>query len=199
MKTRWLFSLLLLMSAPYALGQSAGATTAPGYFDFDSVIGSGLKPKVQINLEEAMIGFLRAAAAAKKPEAASVLDGITNVRVYVFEDLDEKTVGDFRNRIDLAAGELEKKAWQRVVYVEDEGSKVRVYGLPSGAKMAGLTVMISGDSAEAVFINIVGDIDPVNLGRVAGALGVGGLIGDLGDIGMPAAETTAQEKTEDAG
>ncbi len=194
MNIRFVFALLLWLASPYALGQGGSATTAPGYFNFESLFDADLKPKVQINLEEAMIGFLRAAAAAKKPEAASVLDGITNVRVYVFEDLDEKSTGEFRARIERAAGELEKKAWQRVVYVEDEGSKVRVYGLPAGAKMAGLTVMVSSDDAEAVFINIVGDIDPANLGRVAGALGVGGLIGDLGEIGAAAAEAP-----EDAG
>ena len=87
----------------------------------------------------------------------------------------------------------EAAGWQRLVYVEDEGEKVRIYAKLEGQRMVGMTVMVVGDDegdetagetsdgpGDAVFINIAGDIDPAKLGRIASEVGVDG-IGGLGE------------------
>lgn len=161
MTTRWLLGALALI---------AGAANAQGYFDFDSVPGLGGEAKVQIDLNQQMVGFVIAATqAAEESEAANVLSGIEGVRVRVYDDIeDPEAVLEF---IDDSSGRLERDGWQRAVYVQDDEGRVRVYIKFDDTRMAGLTVMVAGHSDEAVFINVVGQIDPVTLGKLANTMG----------------------------
>jgi hypothetical protein len=170
--------LTLLSSSAYA--QSGG------YFDFAQVPGLGDHPQVQIDLNEAMLRFI-GVASGNDPEIASTFAGIKNVRVLVYEELeDPAAVFAF---VEDSSGKLEAAGWQRIVYVEDEGDKVRVYAKLEGEKMVGMTVMVVGDDSidgvstdpgDAVFINIAGDIDPAKLGRIASQMGVEGAFDGAG-------------------
>jgi hypothetical protein len=163
-------NLALLWGSAHAQGS--------GYFDFSEVPGLGERPQVQIDLNSAMLGFLGAATGTTDPDVADAFAGIQNVRVLVYEMLeDPAAVLAF---VEDSSGRLESSGWQRIVYVEDDGEKVRIYAKLEGQRMVGMTVMVvgegdagSGEAGEAVFINIAGDIDPAKLGRIAGTMGVG--------------------------
>lgn len=60
-----------------------------------------------------------------------------------------------------------------------------------GEQMVGMTFMIL-DSSDAVFIKIDGQIDPVQLGRVAAAMGLGDVLGGI-FAGAPAGPQPARE------
>ena len=154
-----------------------------GYFDFTQVPGLGDHPQVQIDLNSAMLGFLRAAMGSSDPEVANAFTGIDNVRVLVYDVLEDPAA--VLGFVEDSSGKLEAAGWQRLVYVEDEGDKVRIYAKLEGQRMVGMTVMVvsadegSGQTAEpgdAVFINIAGDIDPAKLGQIATAVGVDGVL-----------------------
>jgi hypothetical protein len=149
----------------------------------------GDKPQVQIDLNSQMLGFLGVAAGTTDPDVADAFAGIENVRVLVYETLeDPAAVAAF---VEDSSGRLEGAGWQRIVYVEDDGEKVRIYAKLEETRMVGMTVMIVGagetDSGEAVFINIAGDIDPAKLGRIANEIGVGDAL-----EGVEAAEAAGQ-------
>ena len=53
------------------------------------------------------------------------------------------------------------------VRVREEDEDVHIYMLPGkGDNIDGLVVMVVTDDDEAVFINVVGTIDPVQIGRI---------------------------------
>jgi len=172
-----------------------------GYFDFTQVPGLGDHPQVQIDLDSTMLGFLGRATGGD-PDVADAFAGIQNVRVLVYEMLeDPAAVAEF---VEDSSGKLEASGWKRIVYVEDEGDKVRIYAKLEGQSMVGMTVMIVGDGdgdgdgegegdasssarGEAVFINIAGNIDPAKLGQIANRVGVDGVFD-----GLEAAESAGE-------
>ncbi|WP_428098191.1 DUF4252 domain-containing protein [Candidatus Rariloculus sp.] len=158
---------------------------AQGYFDFTQIPGVSDEPKVQIDLNPAMLGFVQAAASAADPAAAEVLAGIEGVRVLVYDILDDSD--EVMEFIDDASGTLERDGWQRAVYIQDDDARVRVYMKFEGTTVAGMTVMVAdpGREGDAVFINVAGEIDPTKIGELAASLGVGDVLGGVLGGGGP--------------
>ena len=147
-----------------------GCAHAQGYFDFSQVRGLSDEPTIQIDLNTTMLGFVREMMRPVDPEAAKALDGLEAIRVLVYMVDDAEPVLDY---IDDVSEALERDGWQRMVYVQGEDHSVRVYLSFNETRLAGLTMMVAGEEQEeAVFINIVGEIDPAQLGRVARAVGL---------------------------
>ena len=173
------------MLKKHLLGGSAfllcQACFAQGYFDFGNVPGISTNPTVQIDLNPAMLGFVNAAANAADPEAAKVLAGIENVRVRVYENVDDHAA--FLSFIDDTSGVLERDGWQRVVYVEEDDAKVRIYMKLEDTIASGITVMVADAEDEAVLINIAGKIDPAQLGTLMNSVGAGGVLNGLSQGG----------------
>lgn len=156
-----------------ALGACASAA-AQGFFDFGQIPGVSEEPSVQVDLNPALLGFVAAAARQGDPAAADIIGGLDGIRVRVYEELqDAAAVGAF---VDETSRVLERDGWQRVVYVQDGGDKVRIYAMMDGQQMSGMTVLVT-DPSDAVFINIAGRIDPAQLGRVAAAMGFEDMLG----------------------
>jgi hypothetical protein len=160
---------------------------AQGYFDFGQIPGVAAKPKVQIDLDSALLSFLNAAAGAADPSVGDALTGIENVRVRVYDTTDDES--ELSAYIDDTSGQLERDGWRRAVYVEDEHSKVRLYMRYEDDKATGLTLMVAGQEHEAVFVNVAGLIDPAQLGRLMNAVGAGHSLPGIGG----AAATTPTE------
>jgi hypothetical protein len=170
---------------------STAAFAQTGFFDFGRIPGLSAQPSVQIDLNPAMLGFVSEAAKTTDPEAAEVLAGIEGVRVYVYDDVGDDGAAVLRF-IDDTSSKLESEGWHRTVFIQDGDEKVRLYvklaepGAAAPSSVAGLTVMISGgEGGEAVFINVAGSIQPAQLGRVAAAFGVEGVLGGLGGLAGP--------------
>ena len=70
------------------LAFSSGAH-AQGYFPFDEIPGLDSEPTVQIDLDPQLMNMFGAAAKGADQEAASALEGITNVRVRVYEGISD--------------------------------------------------------------------------------------------------------------
>ncbi len=60
---------------------------------------------------------------------------------------------------------LSAQNWEPIVQVNEEGENVQIFMKADGEGMQGLTVM-AVDANEAVFLNILGSIDPNKLGEV---------------------------------
>jgi Domain of unknown function (DUF4252) len=152
----------ILIAAAVLLTQTA---RAQGYFDFGQIPGVSANPTVQVDLNPTMLGFVTAAASAADPAVADIVAGIENVRVRVYNLVDDPS--DLFAFIDDTSGELERDGWQRTVFVDDDEAKVRVYLKFDGVNATGITVMVAGDDHEAVFINVAGVINPTQLGLLA--------------------------------
>ena len=165
---------------------------AQGYLNFNDIPGIDAPPSVQIDLNQTTLGFIIAAAEGADPAAADALRGIANVRLRVFETVADPE--EFLAFIDDTSGALERDGWQRVVYVEDDGSKVRVYmQFQEDSSASGITVMVGDGDDSAVLVNISGLIDPQKLGQVMRTVGAGefmdGIAGDVPGVTGRALDT----------
>jgi hypothetical protein len=156
---------------------AAATASAQGDFLFDEIPGLDMEPSVQIDLNPELMNFFTEAAKGAEGEAAAALEGITNVRVRVYEGI-SSDIGDLMRFVDDTTTRLERDGWHAVVRVNEGGERVRVYMKPgTDGMISGLTVMVtdSGSGDEAVFINVAGSIEPARLGRIAAAVGMDGM------------------------
>ena len=155
---------------------SALAQQQQSPFRFDSIPGVSAEPHVQIDLGPALLGFAAEAARQSDPDAADMIAGLRGISVRVYEELsDAAAVQSF---VDRTAQSLEQSGWERVVFVQEGDEKVRVHARLDNQQVVGMTVMVL-EPSEAVFINIDGQIDPVQLGRVAAGMGLGDVLGAI--------------------
>jgi len=144
----------------------------PGYVDFSGLVDlSNAPPKVEVTLSGVLLQFFAVALEEEDADLAQTLGKLASIRVSVF-DLEESSAKQARVEADRIASRLSADAWERTVLVRDEESTVHMFIKPDADRIAGMTVMVVEPSSEAVFINIVGEIDPAQLGRVASKFGV---------------------------
>ncbi len=181
-------SIKPLILAAAACGVLAQAS-AQDVFRFDSIPGISAQPHVQIDLGPALLGFAEAAARQSDPGAADMIAGLRGISVRVYEELaDAPAVLGFVNETGQS---LEQQGWERVVFVQDGTDNVRVHALVENGAMVGMTFMVI-DSSDAVFINIDGQIDPVQLGRVAASMGLGDMLGTFFGAAQSAMQAAPQ-------
>lgn len=156
--------------------QAADVSSERGYIDFGNLKSVYGQPKVEINLGKAMLGFVGAAAEAEDPEVAELIKNLKSVRVLVYDILHDAS--EALKTVDRVTEDIQKDGWETVVSVNEEKEKVRVYMKMSDTLIDGLVVMAvdensSGqDKSEAVFINIIGQLDPQQIGRVTQRLNI---------------------------
>ena len=166
---------------------------AQGYFSFDDIPGVDAEPSVEVDLNPALLGFVNEAAKGVDGDVAQALAGITNIRVRVYEGIGND-IGAMLKFVEDTSTRLEREGWHRVVKVNEDGEQVRVYmkpltpgnGSPPGS-IGGLVVMVTdeGASDESVFINVAGIIQPEQLGRIAGQVGMNGIFNMVPGTGGP--------------
>lgn len=150
-------------------GSDKDYTKHPGYFDFKPIVGD-MESSVDILLKGSLLVIAREAVADDDPELGNALSKIAYVRIQVFSAKGSSRE-QLTERAQQAARELGRKGWELAVRAREEGEEVQVYWLP-GEKDAiwGLVVTAIEEDDEAAFINIVGEMNPVEIGRISRAL-----------------------------
>jgi hypothetical protein len=153
--------LNLLLATPVAAQEDA-LKSLPGYVDFGELQGVYGEPKVMINLGGSILKFV-GGMSKDDPEASALLGKLKGVRINVYSvdgnpDAALEKVSQVKN---MLAG----SQWEPIVQVNEEGEQAQIFIKLTGDTMEGLTVMAVDDS-EAVFINIIGQLDPAQLSQV---------------------------------
>jgi Domain of unknown function (DUF4252) len=144
----------------------------PGYLPLEEL---GLFPRdklsVEINLQGVLLRMIAAATRGEDPEFSGVMAGLRSIQVQVFPlvGIDE---GAIRTKIGRAVHWLEDRGWQSTMRVREQGEETYIYLKESDGKIAGLTLLSVQPHDEAVAINIVGRIDPEQLGRLGRSLDI---------------------------
>ena len=102
-------------------------------------------------------------SAEEDPEAAELFRKLNGVRVNVFET---EAMAD--GAVDLVkdiSAKLSDQGWESVVTVNSADEQVRIFMKISEDRVDGITVM-AVEETEAVFVNVIGDINPAELERV---------------------------------
>jgi hypothetical protein len=109
------------------------------------------------------------------PEASKLIKKLKAVRVQIYNMTDND-----QPALDLIAKvskDIQNKNWLPIVSVNEKGEKVRIFTKITDDVMDGLMVMVvnnsdSREAREAVFINIVGEIDPAQINKVTQSLNI---------------------------
>ncbi len=169
MKQHLVLGALSVFIAAGAFAQEAKRVEdLPGYVPFDakSIFGEG--SSFEISLTAPLIRMMANATKEVEPELAELLAGLQLVRVHVAPfnvDSTESLVGNLTN----VTKDLEAKGWERVMKMREHDGRafMDAFMKMKDEKAEGFTLMVAEGSGEAVFINIVGLIDPEKLGSLA--------------------------------
>ena len=162
-----LFVSVLLLWIPPIHSQDTGYQQYAGYVDFSTLtIPADADEKVEIFLESPILRFVAKLSAEREPEFAEFLNKIVLIKANIFE-MNSSRHEDISQTIKNISNDLKSKNWHRAVYVKDTDDEFEIYILLENDILAGLTVMGIDGQDEAVFINIVGEIDPEQLGRLS--------------------------------
>ncbi|WP_191621342.1 DUF4252 domain-containing protein [Marinihelvus fidelis] len=152
---------VLVLSAP-AAAQEDALKDLPGYVDFGELQSFYGEPKVMINIGGMLLSFMTAAT-KDDPEATELLNGLKGIRVNVFETGGE--LAPAMDQLQQVKNLLAGQNWEPIVQVNEDDEQVQIFMKADGEGMQGLTVM-AVNAEEAVFVNILGQIDPEKIGEV---------------------------------
>jgi len=163
MKFKLLLIGLISMLALPAVAQEDALKGFPGYVDFGELNSMFGEPSVQIAVGGTLLGFVSALSAEKNPETAELFKRLHGVRVSVFENpsVTEAAI----DYVKTVSSKLSQQGWESVVTVNSVDEQVRVFMKFNGENVEGITVMALEED-EAVFVNVIGDLKPDELGKV---------------------------------
>jgi hypothetical protein len=139
------------------------SATDPGYLDFGTIPAAPGAQFVEVNLPGSLIAMAGRLVEKTEPDAAVLIKGLKGIRVNVV-GIDESNRQAIEQKISSVRQELSSKGWVRVVTAQEKGQDVGVYVKTRGEEsFEGVVVTVLQDKGEAVFINVVGDINPEKL------------------------------------
>lgn len=141
----------------------------PGYVELDVLSELvDVEPHIEILLKGSLLRLAAEASRAEDEELAELLLGLKAIRVegyrlgYSRRDLAEK----LRSAARSISKDLGNRGWDRVARIREDENEVHLYVKERGDQIDGLTAMVINEDGEAVFVNIVGNIDPSQIGRI---------------------------------
>lgn len=168
---RWaVLALIMLVSFPALHRAHAQSDRSDGYVnlrslgELDDFFAS--RATVEVNVEGALMRMVEAASRQEDPELADLLARLDGVFVLGYE-LEETTMDAFDRLATDMGDDLADSGWTVVMRTRDVVENTHFYVRLVGDGVAGMVVMsVEAGSDQAVFVNIVGDIDPEQIGRI---------------------------------
>ena len=162
---KYLFIIITLLT--FGVYAQEDYSREPGYFDFGDLTvfekGDGV---TEVFLESNILNMVAAITEDEEPELSTMLSGLKLVKVNVFE-VSEKNESALKDRIDGLNKKLTSQKWDRIVRSRGGDEIVNVYIKTSGkSNIDGLVVTTIENEGEAVFVNIVGNIDLKKIGKL---------------------------------
>lgn len=162
-------AIFLLASLLTACGMTAPRSNE-GYANLDSLGIFDTDREMALSIGPTLIRVAIWALDEEEPETAELLRSLDGVRVRIYEiDGDPAKVSA---RIQRMAAHLRKDRWEPVMLIQEEGEQTHMLVRQRGDRILGLTLITTDGDAEAVVINVMGDIDPAHFGDVMVALDV---------------------------
>lgn len=163
----------LLALCPGAGRAQEAPEKMPGYVDLAALGAfSEEEVNVEIHLTQPLLQFVAETFKQEDSEFSALLAGLKLVRVRVLSLADHpERRAEVMARMEATARRLKGEGWQAVVQVREEGERVHVFLKMKEKTIQGLVVMF-GQPEEVGFVNIVGHLDPAQLGRVARSLDI---------------------------
>src|SRR5262245_37315712 len=145
----------------------------PGRIDFGKFTRSASgREFVEVQVNRNLIAMAAGLVQKSEPEVADLLRGLQLIRVNVI-GLDDQNRADVEQRVKTIREELDAKAWERIVNVQQKNEDVGIYIKTRGGEaVEGLVITVLDAKGEAVLVNIVGDIKPEKLAVIGERLNI---------------------------
>jgi len=156
----------------------AGVERDPGYVNFADVESwFNQEATMEVNIKGALLKLVAEASRYDDPELASMLGKLKAIQVRGYTLTPEQVDGISRHASDYSR-RLEGSGWDTVARVREDDEDVHMYVKASDDAIDGLVVMVVAPGEnETVFVNIVGNINPEEIGRIGRKFDIGPLDG----------------------
>ena len=161
--SKFVIGLFCTLLALPAMAQEDELIDLPGYVDFGDLSATYGEPKITINLGGTMLNFVGMMSSSESPETSEMISKLKGIRVQIFS-LDEN-VDAAREQFGKTKSGLKSSGWEPIVQVNEDDEQVLVYMKAVDGNMEGMTVMVVDDE-EAVFVNVIGQLNPAELAQV---------------------------------
>ena len=160
---KFVVGLFCALLALPAMAQEDELKDLAGYVDFGDLSATYGEPKITINLGGTMLNFVGMMSSSESPETSEMISKLKGIRVQIYT-LDEN-IDAARDQFGKTKSSLKSSGWEPIVQVNEDDEQVLVYMKTNEGNMEGMTVMVV-DEEEAVFVNVIGQLNPAELGRV---------------------------------
>ena len=177
-------TVLLLMAATAFPQDNTDYSKYPGYVDFGNISKFMTGDRVtEINLDANLLKMLSKMGGERDQDFKEVIGGLKLIRVNSF-GLDAANENEVRSKVGAIDKELMNKNWKRIIMVKEKGEYTNVYVLPSSDYENFLGLCVTNidqrgkrdkGSPEATFVNIVGNINMSQLGKLGDKFDIPGL------------------------
>ena len=164
---RFLMLWCTLVVYPHQLVAQSYQDEPPGFVDFsDFDERFGTEASLEVDIRGQLLRLVSEASREEDPELAELLDRLSAIQVKGFPMLRSQFRTMESHSEDIAEA-LEKDGWNTVVKLRDYGQYVDVYARENEEFIEGLMMMVvDKELGETVLINIVGNIQAEELGRI---------------------------------
>jgi hypothetical protein len=164
---RFVVMLVVGMLAAAGTAFAQGGVGHPGYYPIEEMgILAQDDLEVDVDLQGAMLQVVAGAIQNDEndPDLAALVSNLERVRVQVGspQRVDQSAL-EFSFQDAIA--NMESTGWYRILRVLEDEEQVYLYAREGDGRIVGLTVLVNDGAEEVVLVNIVGDIDPVALGK----------------------------------
>lgn len=140
----------------------------PGFVDLSDIDEfKKSEETVEVFITKPLLSLVAAATSSDEDQSFSnLLKNLALIRVETF-NVKKKDAEKVKKIIQKVSKKLTKEKWSRIVRVKEKNERVEIFIKPKGKKIAGLLIMALKPDKEAVFVNIVGNIDMDQLGKLS--------------------------------
>ncbi|MBC8183658.1 DUF4252 domain-containing protein [candidate division KSB1 bacterium] len=165
---RYIIVLLFVLVLPFSASAQENYSKYQGYVDLSDIEEfKDSDETVEIFITKPLLSLVAAATSSgEDPSFSNLLKNLALIRVETF-NVKEKETTKVKKIIQKVSKKLTKEKWSRIVRVKEKDERVEIFIKPDGEKIAGLLIMSLKPDKEAVFVNIVGNIDMEQLGKLS--------------------------------
>jgi hypothetical protein len=161
-----LLSLYGLFLGPAQAQDDKEIKKHPGYVDFEAIeIPGDAEETVEVYVRGPLLKLVAQATNHEDPALSKLLSKLLLIKVNTFS-IDSEISPELKQKIATIESSLLKQNWEKVVRVKERDELANVYLKMDNERVIGLVVMAVEEGDEAVFVNIVGEIDMDSIGKL---------------------------------
>jgi len=160
---KFVIGLLCTLFTLPVLAQEDELKDLPGFVDFGDLSATYGEPKITINLGGTMLNFVGMMSSSDSQETSDLISKLKGIRVQIYSMADNSDAA--KSQFGKTKSHLKTSGWEPIVQINEDDEQVLVYMKSVNGNMEGMTVMVVDDE-EAVFVNVIGQLNPAELAKV---------------------------------